>query len=97
VDLAYMDGLVLTKIGRLPDHAEIPHDDAASLLLRYALTLVDKRRGYFGSADSTPSFDEVQRELEDWESRVRPLLKSGWRAFRPQAALPTITSLVEVR
>jgi hypothetical protein len=95
VDLPYMDRLVLTMIGRLPDHAEVPHDDATSLLLRYALVLVDKR-GRFPRCDGElPSFEAVQRELEHWEDRVRPLLRRHTHSLRPAEA-PMLASLVEV-
>jgi len=95
VDQEYMDRLVLSMISRLPDHAELPRDDASSLLLRYALVLVDKRRRFLWPDRSTPSFEEVQRELEDWEDRVRPLLKSPWRKAQ-QSGAPLFTSLVQV-
>lgn len=97
VDLKYMDRLVLAMIGRLPDQAEIPHDDAASLLLRYALLLVDKRRGCLWRRDSNPSLEEVQRELEEWEDRVRPILRQKWQTQPSMRELPVLTSLVEVR
>jgi len=96
VDLAYMDRLVLTMIGRLPDHADGPHDDATSLLLRYALTLADKRREIPRSRGELPTFEEVQFELERWEARIRPWLRREGYSFR-NPGISLFTSLVEVR
>ena len=95
VDLAYMDRLVLTMLGRLPDKAELPRDDAASLLLRYALVLVDKRQRFPASDGSMPSFEEVQFELQEWEDRVRPYLRSRVPCGQP-AALPQLATTVHV-
>ncbi len=95
VDLEYMDRLVLTMLGRLPDKADLPHDDAASFLLRYALVLVDKRRRYPALDSSIPSFAEVQCELRDWEDRVRPHLRTSWSPVRP-LALPRLATAVHV-
>lgn len=95
VDLKYMDRLVLTMLGRLPDKADLPHDDAASLLLRYALVLVDKLRPFPALNNSIPSFAEVQCELRDWEDRVRPYLRTAWRPARPMA-LPDFATAVHV-
>ncbi|MBI4875491.1 MAG: hypothetical protein HY822_12730 [Acidobacteria bacterium] len=95
VDLPYMDRLVLNMLGRLPDQASLPHDDAASLLLRYALVLVDKRQRFPLPDSSIPSFDEVRFELQDWEDRVRPLLRRPWQALESSCA-SHLTSFVQV-
>lgn len=95
VDLGYMDRRVLAMLGRLPDRAEHPRDDAASLLLRYALALVAKRECVPAFNGSMPSFDAVRFELQDWEDRVRPYLRSQWRPLAP-VAFPKLATAIHV-
>lgn len=95
VDLRYMDRLVLTMLGRLPDKADLPRDNAASLLLRYALVLVDKRQCFPASDGSMPSFDEVRCELAEWEDRIRPHLRANRKAAHPMA-LPQLATAIHV-
>lgn len=95
VDLDYMDRRVLAMLCRLPDRADHPRDDAASLLLRYALALVDKRECLPAFNGSMPSFDSVRFELQDWEDRVRPYLRSEWRPLKP-VAFPDLATAVHV-
>lgn len=73
IDLATADRLVLGRMGALPDHAEFPKDDAVQLLLRYAQVLAEKRRAH---SWIEPGFEHVQRELEDWRLRIKPLLRT---------------------
>ena len=95
VDLRYMDRLVLTMLGRLPDKADLPRDNAASLLLRYALVLVDKRQCFPASDGSMPSFEEVRCELADWEDRIRPHLRAKRLSPHPMA-LPQLATAIHV-
>ena len=95
VDLRYMDRLVLTMLGRLPDKADLPRDNAASLLLRYALVLVDKRQCYPASDGAMPSFEEVRCELAEWEDRIRPHLRAQRNSARSMA-LPQLATAIHV-
>lgn len=95
VDLDYMDRRVLTLLGHLPDRADDPSDDASSLLLRYALALVGKRQCLPAFTGSRPSFDAVSFELQDWEDRVRPYLRSQWCPLKP-VALPELATAIHV-
>jgi hypothetical protein len=95
VDLDYMDRRVLAMLSRLPDRADDPRDDASSLLLRYALALVGKRQRVPAFTGSMPSLDAVRRELQDWEDRVRPYLRSQWCPVK-RFALPEVATAVHV-
>ena len=96
VDLDYMDRRVLATLSRLPDRADDPRDDASSLLLRYALALVGKRQRVPAFNGSMPSLDAVRRELQDWEDRVRPYLRSQWRPVKPVAFPEVATTAIHV-
>lgn len=95
VDLPYMDRQVLVMLSRLPDKADHPRDDAASLLLRYALALAGKRQRLSTASGSLPSFEAVRRELQEWEERVRPCLRSQWRPVK-RVVLPPVDTAIHV-
>jgi hypothetical protein len=95
VDLDYMDRRVLAMLCRLPDRADHPSDEASSLLLRYGLALVGKRQCLPAFNSSMPSFDAVSFELQDWEDRVRPYLRSEWCPLKP-VAFPEVATAIHV-
>lgn len=95
VDLDYLDRRVLAMLSRLPDRADDPSDDASSLLLRYALALVGKRQRVAAFNGSMPSFDAVRSELQEWEDRVRPYLRSEWCPLKP-VVLPELATAIHV-
>ncbi len=76
VGFRYVERLVLATLGRLPDEAELPKDDAVRMLQRYVTTLVEKKKPNTWVTWNTAQFyGLVRRELREWEERVRPLLR----------------------